>query len=520
MNRYAEKWNMGAQALVNKIKETHPNIDVLTDLQNEKKKYMADKIPYNDLTQKLAQYAISKYGNVYVKKDDIYGNLRPSDKAYYDRAEQMLRQRGALRHTLGVEPRNTTRASSAGEEDPNDVDFGWRNLIAPQYIQTTNAFKQVWNPGEMIKEAYRTPVTTNKYGGNIYGNRKQFNGGGGIGPDQNYNPYSINYNFGNTQNEPILNETRPNNTVPYIQSKSGIISNNISPKDMYNNLNSPQAENNYGQDNNSGEYLNTFKPDYIAAGLSALPNIGMGIANMNLANNIHFNRNSAQIMQPDYLDPTRAIQESRNQFAGTKDTIRQNAGGSGSYLSNMIGATGAQSEAASGIQSKYDEANANIYNQTERANMENRQRVSDSNSQIQQSELMAKTQLRQQGSQNLVDALNTGEHTYYESKRDADEMNIAGGQNFFYKRVGGMGNQTPVKVFKGNGYHYYEDPNTGQTKFLDPKTGKIIKDKTKINDFTKDKDANNSNSQYADMWKGLSDSDRALAMKYLQTKRS
>ena len=62
-------------------------------------------------------------------------------------------------------------------------------------------------------------------------------------------------------------------------------------------------------------------------------------------------------------------------------------------------------------------------------------------------------------------------------------MNIAGGENFYYKRIGGLGSQTPVKVFKGNGYHYYEDPKTGQRRFLDPTNGTQIKDKTQIEGF-------------------------------------
>ena len=99
---------------------------------------------------------------------------------------------------------------------------------------------------------------------------------------------------------------------------------------------------------------------------------------------------------------------------------------------------------------------------------------------------MQKTNLRQQGYQNLSDALNTGINTYYQSKRDADKMNLAGGENFYYKRIGSLANQKPVKVFKGNGYHYYEDPSTGQLRFLDEKTGKVVKDKKQINKFAED----------------------------------
>jgi len=268
---------------------------------------------------------------------------------------------------------------------------------------------------------------------------------------------------------------------------------NVPPKPWdYNNHGGPPDGSNNNvppQDNGGpplGGNLKPFGPDWLATGLSTLPNIGMGIGNLNLANKLHFDRTHAEIMQPDYVDPTRAIQETRNQYAGVKNMIRQNAGSSGNYLSNILGATAGQSEAESGIQSKYDEANAGISNQSEQFNAQNKQHANDANAQIQMQEMMQKTNLKQQGYQNLSDAANTGINTYYQSKRDADKMNIAGGENFYYKRVGSLANQKPVKVFKGNGYHYYEDPATGQLRFLDPETGKQIKDTKKVNKFSND----------------------------------
>jgi len=177
-------------------------------------------------------------------------------------------------------------------------------------------------------------------------------------------------------------------------------------------------------------------------------------------NNLEFQRTNAERYDPDYVDPTRAIQESRNQYAGAKDLIRQNAGGTGSYLSNILGATAGQSEAQSGIESQYDNINAGIYNQSAQYNAQQKQHANDVNAQIQQNEMLKKTDLRQEGYQNFSDALNTGINTYYQSKRDADMTNIAGGENFYYRRIGGVGNQTPVKVFEGNGFHYYNDPKT------------------------------------------------------------
>lgn len=260
--------------------------------------------------------------------------------------------------------------------------------------------------------------------------------------------------------------------------------------------------------------LKSFGPDWLASGVSMLPNIGMGIGNLNLANKLNFDRTNAEIYNPDYVDPTRAIQESRNQYAGAKDLIRQNAGGSGSYLSNILGATAGQSEAQAGIQSQYDNANAGISNQAATFNAQQKQNANNVNAQIQQNEMLQKTNLKQQGYQNLSDALNTGLNTYYQSKRDADKMNLAGGENFYYKRIGSLANQKPVKVFKGNGFHYYEDPTTNQIRYLDPNTGKQIKDKNKIDKFSKEVNSSNINYNINDLLNKLTSSERAYVKQH------
>jgi hypothetical protein len=221
--------------------------------------------------------------------------------------------------------------------------------------------------------------------------------------------------------------------------------------------------------------LKRFRPDLLAAGLSALPNIGMGIGNLNLANNLEFQRTSPEIAEPDYVDPTRAIQEIRDQYAGVKDVARQVSGGSGNLMSNLIGATSSQTKATSGVASQYDNINAGISNQFEQFNVGNRQQANNINTQIANQEEQLRTSLKQQGYENLAQGLAGGIGTYYDSKRYADQMNVAGGENFYYRTLGNF-NRTPVRVFRGNGFHYYEDPDTGSIKYLDPNTGQEIKD--------------------------------------------
>jgi hypothetical protein len=242
----------------------------------------------------------------------------------------------------------------------------------------------------------------------------------------------------------------------------------------------------YGSPIGGFDNLQRFRPDILGAGLSTLPNIGQGIGDLVLANRLDFQRSTPNIYEPDYVDPTRAIQNIQDQYAGAKDVIRQSAGGAGSYLSNVIGATSSEAKALAGVSSQYDNINAQISNQAEQFNAQQRQRSGDLNAQIQMQEQLQKTRLQQEGIEGIAGGLNIGLNTYFQSKRDAEQMNIAGGENFYYKTMGPAFNQVPVKVFRGNGYHWYEDPNTGSRKFIDPVSGQEIKDKAKKAKFEKD----------------------------------
>jgi hypothetical protein len=601
MDKYAEKWNIGAQDLLTRVGERNPNVDFMADLQARKKQMLSEGMKYNEMTQALADYAINTYGDIYSKKSDIYGNLSTRDRAYYDRAEQMLRQRGGLRHTPGEVLRNTSRAGGAGAKDTDDSDFGWRNLISPQFIQPTEEFKSVWNPGETIKEeAYKKPKRKAKFfngGGltdlleqdlqnqkrqiDIPSNRRILtnpvvpenpinNVSGKSTPQYETDPskfqfqYNPNLNvsegmkFADYQGKPKHWTNDPNFVYTQGNVQNALVNKGFSPSQVRNffqpgyseqffdylatNPNADFSRSQFkndrrfgpehmmaleknkdlipgdepiqfmkpkpltldeGQPELTGELmrqniygdpptgdqpqdgpqggpgggqgrLRGFRPDWLAAGVSTLPGVGMGIGNLALANKLNFQRTAAEQMEPDYVDPTRAIQEVRDQYAGAKDVARQVSSGSGNLMSNLIGTTASQSKATSGVASQYDNINADISNQAERFNAGARQRARDINAQIQAQEMREKTALRQQGIEGLMQGLNTGINTYYQSKRDADMMNIAGGENFEYRSVGPAFNQTPVKVFKGNGYHYYQDPRTGQTVYLDPNTGEEI----------------------------------------------
>ena len=209
--------------------------------------------------------------------------------------------------------------------------------------------------------------------------------------------------------------------------------------------------------------LSAFKPDYLGSALSAIPNIAMGVGSGILANKLNYGKTKAEIALPDYVDPTRGLQEVKDQFAGVKDVIRQNAGGSGNLMSNLIGATSQESKALSDVSSKYDNMNAGISNQFAMANAENMQRVNSMNAQIGMQQEQDRMSMRENALKNIGAGLNTGMNSYFQSKQDALMMNVAGGENFSYKKDK---DGNIVKVFKGNGYEYYDDANTGKRIIL------------------------------------------------------
>ena len=221
--------------------------------------------------------------------------------------------------------------------------------------------------------------------------------------------------------------------------------------------------------------LKSFGPDYLGSAVSALPNIGMGIAGYGLANNLDYGQSSAFGYSPDYVDPTRAIQEVRDQYGGAKNQLRQASRGAGNYMSNLIGATAGESKATAGIHSQYDNINTGISNQAATFNAQQAQRANALNTQINMQEQQDITGLKQNAIQNIGVGLNTGINTFLQSKRNADMMNIAGGENFYYKRMKGL-NQAPVKVFKGSEgrYHYYTDNDTNEEIFIDANSGKQV----------------------------------------------
>ncbi len=216
-----------------------------------------------------------------------------------------------------------------------------------------------------------------------------------------------------------------------------------------------------------------FEADWVTAAASTLPNIGVGIGNAVLGKNLRYDRATAEQADPNFVDPTRPIQDVNNQYAGAKDQIKQVSGGSGNYLSNLIGATASESKAIAGIHSQYDNINAGIANEFDKWNAQQRQRTGLINTQIGMQEKQDKIGLYQNAMANVGAGINTGITNYNNSKHDANMMNIAGGENYYYERIGGVANQKPVRVTQAYGYETYKIPGK-PTQYRDPYTGKTI----------------------------------------------
>jgi len=276
-----------------------------------------------------------------------------------------------------------------------------------------------------------------------------------------------------------LNEYLDNALVQDMQGKKASLP-NTSPEIDINAI-APQpptqptgdVPNLQGEPVKPGGTLKPFVGDWLTSGLSTLPNIGQGIANAFLAKKIKYDRVRPEQMSVDYVDPTRAIQEVRDSYAGTKDTISQVSTGSGNLMSNLIGASASQSGKEASVISQYDNTNAGIYNNKERYNAGLRQQANNTNARIQMQELQDRIGMQQDAVSSIAQGLNTGMINYINSKRDADMMNIAGGPNYYYRRQGPSWNQTPTRVTEDFGFKTYIDKD-GTTKYVDPLTGKTL----------------------------------------------
>lgn len=204
------------------------------------------------------------------------------------------------------------------------------------------------------------------------------------------------------------------------------------------------------------------RPDVVGIAASGIPNLIQALGNRRLAQNLRYPRAGAYTYDPDFVDPTRAAQEVKTAFAGTRDKIRQGSLGRGNYLSNLIGNTAAESRGLANVYSRFANMNANIANQAGQFGASNQQRASAINAQLGLQEAQDIAGLRQNEIRNLSGAASNIIQSAFADKRAREQIAMAGGENFRYGYVGSPFNQKLVKVFKGNGYEYYIDPNTGE----------------------------------------------------------
>ena len=104
-------------------------------------------INHRDLTAQLSEYAIKNFGNIYIPKKDIYGDMDMKTKGYLKRANTMNESRYKIREQVTPEivGQYQGTANTAGTNDADDSDFGWRNFIAPKYIDMMPGYRSLWN---------------------------------------------------------------------------------------------------------------------------------------------------------------------------------------------------------------------------------------------------------------------------------------------------------------------------------------------------------------------------------------
>jgi hypothetical protein len=227
-----------------------------------------------------------------------------------------------------------------------------------------------------------------------------------------------------------------------------------------------------------GSSLSAGNPDWLGIGASMLPNLAQGVGSAILAKRLQYPRTKAEVYNPTLQDPTMAMQNINTQYSALKNVAKNNATGTGNYMANMIGITGTQAGDLATTANTYDSANATIKNTAKEFNTTAKNAANDLNATIGMQEKQDKVGLYQNALSGVAAGLNTGVENYFTDKRSKEELAAAGGENFSYGYVPStskFGGQQMVKVFQGNGYKYYTDPNGGGNKYLDEDGNPITK---------------------------------------------
>ena len=199
--------------------------------------------------------------------------------------------------------------------------------------------------------------------------------------------------------------------------------------------------------NGERKELTPGRPSYGLIAASGLPNAIQSIGLNKMASNLNYDEAGVFTHQPDYLDPTRAIQGVNAQGNQVQDIQRQVATGSGNYMSNLIGSQTATNRGLSDIESKYANANAGITNQAAQYNTTALNRAEQFNTGINMREVQDRIGLEQNALQSGVAGLENVLQTYQVEKNTQDMMAIAGGADFGIDYV----NNRPTKVYYGAG---------------------------------------------------------------------
>lgn len=162
--------------------------------------------------------------------------------------------------------------------------------------------------------------------------------------------------------------------------------------------------------------------------VQALPGLIAMASNFKTADKVNYGTVQAQTVDPNLLDPRRALQEVGTAFSGANEQLGGLQGGQ--YLSNRIASAAAEANARGRVAQKYDEANAQILNRTDLSNASARSQANLVNLQQATQQTQDRLQATGQGYQELSKATGAVLGAYNTNQRDAKMLPFVGTENY------------------------------------------------------------------------------------------
>lgn len=246
----------------------------------------------------------------------------------------------------------------------------------------------------------------------------------------------------------------------------------INPK-LSDQLKITGDEKGIGGSGGSGDYSSTPSMDALGIIAAGLPNLFAGFATNKLKKNIDYGQIGTHNVNPELVDPTRAIQDVNTGFNQSQGYLRQNALGRGNYLSNMIGLSTNRGSAQSDVYSKFGNINADIRNRAGEFNANQASQTDRVNSDLRMREIQDKTGIEQNAISLFASAGNNSIQAYNADKNFRYSAPFLGGPNVnvAYSKDW-MGGRTKPNITHSRGE--YNTTSDGADLIPIYKNGKIV----------------------------------------------